>query len=105
MNGLVPNSSAWRYLYVNFLSAFPNTHRAAGNVFCHRRNFPIQRLILFDVHEDVMNGHFDFDAWAEWIRSLDTSWLFLLILTLVVAVVVVWSGSLQPDNTKEPQDD
>lgn len=52
-----------------------------------------------------MNGHFDFDAWAEWIRSLDTSWLFLLILTLVVAVVVVWSGSLQPDNTKEPQDD
>ena len=52
-----------------------------------------------------MNGHFDFDAWAEWIRSLDAAWLFLLMLALVVAAVVVWSGSLQPDNTKEPQDD
>ena len=52
-----------------------------------------------------MNGLFNFDAWAEWMRSLDTAGLFLLILVLVVAVVVVWSSSLRPDNTKQPEDD
>ncbi len=47
-----------------------------------------------------MKGLFDFDAWAEWIRSLDTAWLFLLILGLVVAVVVVWSSSIRPLDSK-----
>ena len=47
----------------------------------------------------------DLDAWVAWIRSLDNAWLFLLILALVVAVVVVWSSSLQPDNAREPADD
>ena len=57
------------------------------------------------MNEGAMKGLFDFDAWAGWIRSLDTAWLFLLILALVVAVVVVWSSSLRPDNTREPEED
>jgi len=65
----------------------------------------MQRLVLFVVYGGVMKGLFDFDAGAEWIRSLDTAWLFLLILVLVVAVVVLWSSSLRPDNTKEPDED
>ena len=52
-----------------------------------------------------MKGILEFSAWAEWIRLLDEAWLFLLILTLVVAVVVVWSSTLQPDNTSEQVDD
>lgn len=52
-----------------------------------------------------MKGILEFNAWAEWIRSLDATWLFLLILTLVVAVVVVWSSTLQPDNSGEQVDD
>lgn len=47
----------------------------------------------------------DFEAWTEWIRSLDNAWLFLLVLALVVAVVMVWSSTLRPDNTKEPSDE
>ncbi len=52
-----------------------------------------------------MKGILDIDAWAEWFRSQDTAWLFLLILALVIAVVVVWSSTLRPDNTREPEDD
>jgi hypothetical protein len=48
-----------------------------------------------------MNWIFDFDAWAEWIRSQDAAWLFLLILGLVIAVMAVWSSSLRPDGTRE----
>ena len=94
-----------RAKHVYFLSGLPNSHRAAQNVFSHRHNVMVQRLVLAGVNEGVMNGLFDFDAWAEWMRSLDTAWLFLLILVLVVAVVVVWSSSLRPDNTKAPEDD
>ena len=51
-----------------------------------------------------MKGLFDFDAWAGWIRSLDTGWLFLLILALVIAVVGFWSHSLRPNKITEPED-
>ena len=91
--------------HVYFLSGLPNSHRAARNVFSHRRNVTMQRLALFGVGGGVVRGLFDFDAGAEWIRSLDTAWLFLLILVLVVAVVVVWSSSLRPDNTKQQEED
>jgi heme A synthase len=57
------------------------------------------------MHGGALKGFFDFDAWAEWIHSLDTAWLFVLILALVVAVVVRWSTSLQPDITREPEED
>ena len=96
-------SAARKHVY--FLSGLPNSHRAAQNVFSHRHNVMVQRLVLAGVNEGVMNGLFDFDAWAEWMRSLDTAGLFLLILVLVVTVVVVWSSSLRPDNTKQPEDD
>lgn len=52
-----------------------------------------------------MNGILDFGTWGEWVLSLDAAGLFLLILALVVAVVVVWSSSLQPDKTNEHDDD
>ena len=52
-----------------------------------------------------MKGILDFEAWAEWIRSQDAAWLFMLVLVLVIAVVVVWSGTLRPDSTREPSDD
>ena len=52
-----------------------------------------------------MKGLFDFDAWAEWIRSLDAAWLFLLILALVIGVVRFWSRSLRPDKIRELEDD
>jgi len=91
--------------HVNFLSGFPNSHRAARNVFCHRRNVTIQRLVIFGVNEDVMHGIFDFAAWTEWIRTQDSAWLFLLILVLVIAVVVVWSSTLRANNTREQEDD
>jgi hypothetical protein len=51
-----------------------------------------------------MNAHFHFDAWIAWLRSLDTAWVFLLILALVVAVFVVWSSSLRPDNVGNAED-
>ncbi len=47
----------------------------------------------------------DLEAWVAWIRSLDTGWLFLLILPFVVAVVVLWSRSLKSDKTRESQYD
>lgn len=52
-----------------------------------------------------MRGMSGFDALTEWVRSLDTAWLFLVILALVVAVIVVWSSSLKPDGTKERKED
>lgn len=47
----------------------------------------------------------DLEAWVAWIRSLDTGWLFLLILPFVIAVVMLWSRSLKSDKTKESQYD
>jgi len=47
----------------------------------------------------------NFGAWTEWIRSQDAAWLFMLVLVLVIAVVVVWSSTLRPDNTRERSDD
>jgi hypothetical protein len=52
-----------------------------------------------------MKGLPDLDAWTEWIRSLDSAWLFLLILALVVAVVVGWSSSLRRHSTRGPEED
>ena len=46
-----------------------------------------------------------FDAWAEWIRSVDAAWLFLLILASVIAVVGFWSRSLRMHKTKHSEDD
>jgi hypothetical protein len=46
-----------------------------------------------------------FDAWAEWFRSLDGAWLFLLILAFVIVVVWLWSGSLRPDKSGESHQD
>ena len=46
-----------------------------------------------------MTGFFDFDAWTEWFRTLDSAWLFLLIMALVVAVIRFWSKSLWSDQS------
>ena len=47
----------------------------------------------------------DFEAWTAWVRSLDTGWLFLLIMLFVVAVVGLWSRSLKSDKTRESKYD
>jgi hypothetical protein len=52
-----------------------------------------------------MKGFLDFAAWAEWIGSLDDAWLFLVILAFVIAVVVLWSGSLRLDKTRQSEED
>ena len=52
-----------------------------------------------------MTEMLDLEAWFAWIRSLDTGWLFLLILLFVVAVVVLWSSGLKSDKTRESKYD
>ncbi len=47
----------------------------------------------------------DFNAWAEWIRSLDAAWLFLLIMAFVIVVVGLWSRSLRTDKSGETRQD
>lgn len=47
----------------------------------------------------------DFEAWLAWLRSVDTTWLFLLILPFVLAVVVLWSRSLKSDKIRESEHD
>jgi len=47
----------------------------------------------------------DFEAWAGWIDSLGTAWVFLVIILFVVAVVGLWSRSLKSDKTKESEYD
>jgi hypothetical protein len=37
---------------------------------------------------------FDFAAWAQWLGQLDRSFLFLLILPFVVAIVGLWAEYL-----------
>lgn len=91
--------------HVNFLSGFPNSYVTAQHVFSHRLDVTSQRLGLLGMNVDAMREILSIDAWAEWIRSQDTAWLFLLILALVVAVVAVWSSTLQPDNSRKPEKD
>jgi hypothetical protein len=57
------------------------------------------------MHGGALKAILDFNGWAEWIRSLDSAWLYLLILALVVTVVVLWSSSLRPDNTRASEKD
>jgi len=57
------------------------------------------------IHEGAVKWFLDFDAWAEWIRSLDAAWLFLLILASVIAVVGFWSRSLRLDKTRHSEED
>lgn len=38
---------------------------------------------------------FDLDAWLQWLRSLDSAFLFFLILPFAVAVVGIWSEMLR----------
>jgi hypothetical protein len=45
------------------------------------------------------------DALSAWVRSLDSAWLFLVILALVVAVIVIWSSSLRSDDAKARKED
>jgi hypothetical protein len=46
---------------------------------------------------------FDLEAWAGWLRSFDSAWLFLLILVVVVAAVGLWSKSLRSDKDRGSQ--
>ena len=89
--------------HVNFLREFPNTGHSARNVFCHRHEAVRKQSDLQRRHEDAMEKLFDFDAWAEWIRSLDAAWLFLLILALVIAAVGFWSTSLRSEKARKPE--
>ena len=59
-----------------FLAALPPTFVA---VFCFRA-VPQSALEIFDYH-----------VWVQWFQSLDRTFLFLLILPFVVAVVGLWS--------------
>lgn len=59
-----------------FFAALPPTIVA---VFCFRA-VPQSALEMFDYH-----------LWAQWLRSLDRTFLFLLILPFVVVVVALWS--------------
>lgn len=36
-------------------------------------------------------GGIDYEVWVQWFRSLDRTFLFLLILPFVVAAVGLWS--------------
>jgi hypothetical protein len=45
----------------------------------------------------MVRGMVEFEAWAQWLRSLDPAWMFLVILLIVVAVVGLWSRSLKSD--------
>ena len=40
----------------------------------------------------------NFAAWGEWLRSLNSAWLFLLVLVIVIVVVGFWSRSLGTGN-------
>ena len=60
---------------------------------------------MFGAHEGAVKSFLDFDAWAEWFRSVDTAWLFLLILASVIAVVGFWSRSLRMHKTKHSEED
>ena len=59
-----------------FLAALPPTFVA---VFCFRA-VPQSALEIFDYH-----------VWVQWFQSLDRTFVFLLILPFVVAVVGLWS--------------
>jgi Na+/H+ antiporter NhaD/arsenite permease-like protein len=47
---------------------------------------------------------FDLDAWLQWLRSLDPSFLFFLILPFAVAVVGLWSETLRSGREKRRED-
>jgi hypothetical protein len=49
----------------------------------------------------AMTGIVDFDLWIEWIRSVDTAWLFLLILAVVVVAFGLWSKGF---TSRDPAD-
>lgn len=52
-----------------------------------------------------MNGIVDIDLWIEWIRSVDTAWLFLLILPVVVVAFGWWSKGFKSRDPADPQSD
>ena len=52
-----------------------------------------------------MTGLLDLEAWAEWIHSLDSAWLFLVILAFVIAAVGLWSRSLRLDSPGDSEED
>lgn len=87
------------------LLKFANSQSAAPTLFCHRHEFTRQLLVLLGVQGNPMRAVFDFSAWAEWIRSLDHAWLFVLILAFVIVVVRWWSRGLKSDKTRESKYD
>jgi len=46
---------------------------------------------------------FDYRLWLQWFQSLDRSFLFLLILPFVVAVVGLWSEWINSKNGKRSE--
>jgi hypothetical protein len=47
----------------------------------------------------------DVEGWAEWLRSLDTAWLYLLILAVVVVAFGLWSRGLKSRDPADSQHD
>jgi hypothetical protein len=45
---------------------------------------------------------FDYDAWFQWLQSLDRAYLFLAVLPFVVIVVGLWSK--YSNSTKDKRD-
>jgi hypothetical protein len=48
-------------------------------------------ILCFRGYKGQVSEIFDWDLWAQWFASLDRSFLFLLILPFVVAVVGLWA--------------
>jgi hypothetical protein len=44
---------------------------------------------------------FDIGLWSEWFAQLDRTFIFLLLLPFVVAVVGLWAAYLDKDKDKE----
>ena len=53
----------------------------------------------------AVTGLLDLEAWVEWIHSLDSAWLFLVILAFVLAAVGLWSRSLRLDSPGDSEED
>lgn len=46
---------------------------------------------------------FDIGLWSEWFSQLDRTFIFLLLLPLVVAVVGLWAAYLDKDKDKDKE--
>ena len=49
----------------------------------------------------MLSEIFDLERWLEWFSSLDRSFVFLLILPFVVAIVGLWSAIAEKEEERD----